>query len=126
MMSKVEFDELSGRIIRSAIEVHRRLGPGFLESIYGAAFVIQLHKDGLKVEVQKEIEVMYDGQVVGVHRLDLVVEDEVVVELKAVREFDNSHTAQLLSYLKATGLKVGLLLNFAKPTLRIKRVVRNW
>lgn len=118
-----EFEKLSNKIIKSAIEVHKKLGPGFLESIYQKALPIQLEKDGLTVETQKEIKIYYDGEKVGTHFLDLVIEKEIVVELKTVTEFNGNHIAQLLSYLKATGLKIGLLLNFAKATLEIKRVV---
>jgi GxxExxY protein len=120
----MEFEELSNKIIKSAIKVHKNLGPGFLESIYQAALIIQLQKDGLKAETQKDIKIYYDGDEVGIHRLDLVVNNEIIVELKAVKDFDDSHIAQVISYLKATGLKTGLLLNFAKPTLKIKRIVR--
>jgi GxxExxY protein len=119
----MEFDALSGTIIGSALKVHRALGPGFLEAIYHAALLVQLRLDGLKAESQKEVRVTYDGVDVGVHRLDLVVNNKVIVELKAVREFDDSHMAQILSYLKASGLKTGLLLNFGRPTLKVKRVV---
>lgn len=84
---------------------------------------IELIKEGLKVETQKGIKIFYDDKEIGLHRLDLVIEDQVVVELKAVNEFDDSHVAQLLSYLKATKLKVGLLINFSKGTLKVKRVV---
>ncbi|MFA5795110.1 MAG: GxxExxY protein [Candidatus Brocadiia bacterium] len=119
----MEFDELSKKIIGAGIEVHKKLGPGFLESIYQAALPIELAKRGLPVVEQKEIKIYYDGKEIGVHRLDLIVDNQVIVELKAVKEFDESHTAQLLSYLKATGLKIGLLLNFAKPVLDIKRIV---
>ena len=119
----IEFEELSNKIIKSAIELHKKLGPGFLESIYQIALPIQLRKDGLNVETQKEIKIYYDGHEIGIHRLDLMVENEIIIELKAVKEFNDSHIAQVMSYLKATGLKVGLLLNFAKATLGIKRVV---
>lgn len=119
----IDFDDLSNKIIRSAIEVHKKLGPGFLESIYQEALPIQLEKDGMKFESQKEIKIYFEGRVVGIHKLDLVVEGKVILELKTVRSFDDSHMAQVLSYLKATGLKIGLLLNFAKATLDIKRVV---
>ena len=105
----IEFEELSNKIIKSAIEVHKKLGPGFLELIYQKALPIQLEKDGMGVETQKEIKIYYDGEEIGTHFLDLVVEKEIVVELKAVTEFN--------------GLKIGLLLNFAKATLEIKRVV---
>ncbi len=117
------FEDLSKRIIGAAIEVHRELGPGFLENIYEEALKIEFAKNDFKFESQREIKVRYLDVEIGTHRLDLVVENEIVVELKAVKEFSDIHFAQLRSYLKATGLKVGLLLNFGKPTLEIKRIV---
>jgi len=119
----LELERLTGKIIESAISVHKEIGPGFLESIYQAALPIELVKQKLKVETEKEIKIFYDGKNIGLHRLDLVVNGQIIVELKAVKEFDESHLAQLISYLKATDLKVGLLLNFAKATLKIKRVI---
>ena len=115
--------ELTGKIISCGIVVHKQLGPGFLESIYQAALPMELRKAGLKVETQKEIHIMYDGKEIGLHRLDLIVDGKVIVELKAVKEFNEAHLAQVLSYLKATDIKVGLLLNFSKAILEIKRVV---
>ena len=121
--NKYEFEELSNQIIGSAIEVHMELGPGFLENIYEQAMRVELSKKGLQFEFQKEIRIDYRGEQIGVHRLDLIVESEIIVEMKAVKELSDIHFAQLRSYLKATGLKVGLLLNFSKPTLEVKRVV---
>ena len=118
-----EFERLSRKIIGAAIAVHKELGPGFLEHIYEEALKVELAKYPLNFESQKEIQIRYHGIEIGSHRLDLIVENKIVVELKAVKEFSDIHNAQLRSYLKATGLKVGLLLNFAKPTLQIKRVV---
>jgi len=118
-----DFEELSGRIIEAAIDVHRQLGPGFLESIYENAMTIALRKRGLPLEFQKEIHIFYEGEEVGLHRLDLIVQAEIVVELKAIKTLEDIHFAQVRSYLKATGLHVGLLLNFNTPTLVIKRVV---
>jgi GxxExxY protein len=120
---KHQFEDLSKNIIGAALEVHRELGPGFLENIYEEALKVDLNEHGLHFESQKEIEIEYLGVVVGTHRLDLVVEGKIIVELKAVNEIADVHLAQLRSYLKATGLKVGLLLNFAKPTLQIRRAV---
>lgn len=116
-------EELTGKIISCAIEVHKKLGPGFLESVYQTALPMELAKHRLTVETQKGIKIFYDNKEIGLHRLDLVVEGHVIVELKTVKEFDDSHIAQLISYLKASGLKVGLLMNFAKEVLKIKRVV---
>ena len=120
---KYQFEALSKNFIGAAIRVHTELGPGFLEKIYEEALKVELSEVELEYEYQKEIEVEYLGTVVGTHRLDLVVEENIIVELKAVKAFEDIHFAQLRSYLKATGLKVGLLLNFAKPTLEIKRIV---
>jgi len=117
------FEDLSRKIIGAAIEVHAALGPGFLETIYEEAFKLELEEHGLNYEAQKEIKIEYLGVQIGTHRLDLIVENKIVVELKAVKELNEIHFAQLLSYLKASGIKVGLLLNFAKPKLEIRRVV---
>ena len=118
-----KFDDLSRKIIGAAIEVHRELGPGFLENIYEEALKLEFTEHDLNFESQKEIKVKYLDTVIGSHRLDLLVENRIIVELKTVKELIDIHFAQLRSYLKATGFKVGLLLNFAKPTLEIKRVV---
>jgi len=120
---KHQFENLSKKIIGAAIEVHRELGPGFLENIYEEALKVDLNEHRLKYECQKEVKIEYLGVVVGTHRLDLVVENKIIVELKALSDLADIHFAQLRSYLKATGLKVGLLLNFGKPTLEIRRVV---
>ena len=117
------FEELSKKIIGAAIEVHRELGPGFLESIYEEALKVEFMEQELHYDAQKEIQIKYLGIEVGLHRLDLLVENQIIIELKAVKELTDVHFSQLRSYLKATGLKVGLLFNFAKPTLEIKRVV---
>lgn len=119
----LELETLTGRIIECAITVHKKLGPGFLESVYQTALPIELRKAGLRVDGQKEIKIFYDGKEIGLHRLDLLVDKQVIVELKTVKEFNDSHKAQLLSYLKATGLKVGLLLNYANAVLKIKRMI---
>jgi GxxExxY protein len=114
--------ELTERIIGAAIEVHRTLGPGFLESIYENALVLELRANNLKAEQQTEVPVNYRGETVGVHRLDLLVENRIVVELKTIRELEDVHFSIVRSYLRASGIKHGLLLNFAKQTLKIKRV----
>jgi len=118
-----QFEELSRKIIGAAIKVHRELGPGFLENIYEKALKIELSEHDINLEFQKEVIIKYQGIDIGTHRLDLLVENKIILELKAVKELADIHYAQLRSYLKATGLKVGLLLNFAKPTLEIKRIV---
>ncbi len=119
----LEHGELTERIIGAAIEVHKRLGPGFLESIYENALVIELGKRGLKTDQQRQIPVTYDGIEVGKHILDLLVEDTIVVELKAIKNLEDIHFAIVRSYLKAVGRRHGLLLNFQKPTLEVRRVI---
>lgn len=118
--------ELTQRIIAAAICVHRELGPGFLESIYEEAMCLELSAMGLTFERQKTVEVRYREQTVGVHRLDLLVASTVVVELKAIKEFEPIHFSVVRSYLKATTLATGLLLNFHSVPLAIKRVGREY
>jgi GxxExxY protein len=118
-----EFEELSGRVLAAALDLHKALGPGFLEGIYQKAMEVALAHRGLACERQKETHVFFEGVDVGLHRLDLLVEAQIIVELKAIKAFEEIHYAQLRSYLKATGLRVGLLLNFSAPILAIKRVV---
>lgn len=120
----LEFEELTGKIIGAAIEVHRQLGPGFIESIYENALVYELRKRGLKVEQQLEVPIIYDGHIeVGKHRLDLLVEGEIVIDLKAISELLDVHFAIVKSQLRAMRRKHGLLLNFAKVKLEAKRVI---
>lgn len=123
---KREFDELSGRVIAAAIEVHTKLGPGFLEGVYEQALRVELEKRGIAFESQKEILVRYDGRVVGRHVLDMLVERSLVVELKSVAAFEQVHVAQVKSYLRASGVSVGLLLNFGGTKLDIRRVVLHY
>lgn len=118
-----KFEPTSGRVIGAAIAVHRELGPGFLESIYHKALCIALSNRQIPYETQKPVAVRFEGNEAGVHKLDLVVENELVVELKAVKSLNEIHEKQLRSYLKASNLKVGLLLNFNAVVLVIKRVV---
>ena len=120
----LEFEGLTGRIIGAAIEVHRQLGPGFIESLYENALVYELRKRGLEVKQQLEVPIIYDGQIeVGKHRLDLLVENEIVVDLKAISELADVHFAIVRSQLRAVKRKHGLLLNFAKVKLDVKRVI---
>jgi len=118
-------DELARTVIGAAIDVHRRLGPGFLESVYESALVIELTRRRIRFEQQRVISIEYEGVRIGEHRLDLLVGDELVVELKATDGIAPIHVAQLLSYLRAGAFQLGLLLNFNVPYLRygIRRVV---
>jgi GxxExxY protein len=120
-------DHVATAVIGAATEVHRRLGPGFLESIYEAALVIELTRRGIQFERQLPIVVRYEDVVIGEHRLDLLVDGELVVELKAVEAIAPIHLSQLLSYLRAGAFQLGLLINFNVPYLRngIRRVVNS-
>ena len=116
---------LSNRVIGAALEVHRVLGPGFVEAVYEDALAVELELRGIRHAVQQQVAVAYKGRQVGQSRMDILVADSLVVELKAVEVLLPIHTAQLLSYLKTTGHKLGLLINFNVPLLRdgIRRVI---
>ena len=117
-------DEIAtGRIIAAAIAVHRQLGPGFVESVYQRALGIELTTREIIYSRECEVEICYGGFVVGRHRLDLVVDGGIVVELKAIRAFDSAHFAQVRSYLRAANLPIGLLMNFGLSRLAVKRIV---
>ncbi len=120
----LEHEELTGKIIAAAIRVHKELGPGYVESIYEEALALELQLAGISFERQKLVRVLYRGQPVGEHRLDLLVDKTIVVELKAVSELEDIFFARTRSYLKALDLKHGLILNFASMPLTIKRVHR--
>jgi len=112
-----ELNDLSGRILGAAIEVHRHLGPGLVETVYEVALEHELRLQGLAVDRQMPIAVRYKDIQIGGQRLDMLVEGKVVVELKSVESLAPIHEAQLLSYLKAAGLRLGLLINFNAPRL---------
>ncbi len=116
---------LSRRVIGCAIEVSNTLGPGFFEKIYEKALCIELEKNGIFFQSQKPVNVIYKGRLIGEYIADIIVEDKLLLELKAVSALCGEHEAQLMNYLKTTGLSVGLLLNFGKPKLGIKRMVWN-
>jgi GxxExxY protein len=118
-------DQLSNKIIGCALIVSNALGVGFLEKVYENALAHELRKAGLFVDQQHPIAVHYDGVVVGSYSADLLVEKTVLVELKAVTALDSVHRAQCINYLKGSGLRLCLLLNFGSPRLEIKRVVND-
>jgi GxxExxY protein len=118
-----EEEASTGKVIAAALAVHRSLGPGYLESIYHRALTIELGLRGITPACEVEVEITYAGVSVGRHRLDVIADRGILVELKAVQSLDPVHFAQVRSYLRATRLSVGLLLNFASPRLVIKRVV---
>lgn len=115
-------NEPSGRVIGCAFNVLNTLGVGFLEKVYENALVVELRAAGLRVARQRGVRVEYRGVVIGEYVADLVVEDTLLVELKAVKALDDVHWIQCINYLKAARLPLGLLLNFGKPRLEIKRV----
>jgi GxxExxY protein len=121
-----KLDIITEKIIGCAFKVSNKLGCGFLEKVYENSLLIELDKKGLKVKKQVSIEVLYDGMIVGQYITDIIVEDQVIIELKAVKDLDDIHFAQCLNYLRATNLKVCLLMNFAKPRVEIRRVVNNF
>lgn len=121
-MDLIEAD-LSEKIIGCCIQVHRALGPGFLEKVYEEALAHEVAKSGLKVERQKLVIVHYDFRPVGERRLDLVIESRVVLELKACKDIEDIHLATARSYLKATGCPLALVVNFSRPKIEVRRVV---
>ena len=123
---KMDLNEITYKINGAIFEVNRVLGPGFLEKIYENALIIELKSRGLKAEQQVPIKVAYKDTVVGDHIADIIVEMAVIIELKTVEQLTKLHEAQLLNYLKATGLKVGLLVNFQDTKAEIKRLVWNF
>jgi GxxExxY protein len=129
-MTKEQLNHLTDRIIGAAVEVHRVLGPGLLESAYESCLALELIKRGFTIERQKALPLVYKGVRVGTgYRVDLIVEGEVVVEVKSIEKFEPVHVAQILSYLHLTGCKVGLLLNFNVKWLidkGIRRVVNGF
>jgi len=106
------------------LKVHSTLGPGFLESVYQNALIWELHKSGFKSDAQKPISVQYDGQIVGAFAADLLVNDSVIIEVKAIQTLAKPHEVQLVNYLTATGLNEGLLLNFGAERLEFKKKFR--
>ena len=121
----IQDDPLTRKIIACAIEVHKRLGPGLLEKLYVEALIIEMALNGLKVEKNVRIPVEYKGNPIGDYFIDLLVEESVILELKSVERHDPIFEAQILSYMKLTGKRVGLLINFNSKLLKdgIKRFV---
>ena len=119
----MDINELTYAINGAIFEVNRVLGPGFLEKVYQNALMVELKSRGLKAESQVPITVHYKDNVVGEYIADILVEDKVILELKTVERLDKIHEAQLLNYLRATGIQIGLLVNFRHPKAEIKRMV---
>ena len=121
----MDINDITYAINGAVFEVNRVLGPGFLEKVYENALLIELKSRGLKAQSQVPIKVLYKEDVVGEYIADILVEESVIVELKTVESLEKIHEAQLLNYLKATGLNIGMLVNFRHPKAEIKRLVYN-
>jgi GxxExxY protein len=121
----MDINDITYAINGAVFEVNRILGSGFLEKVYENALLVELKRRRLKAESQVPIRVLYKESVVGEYIADILVEDKVIVELKTVETLEKIHEAQLLNYLKATGIRVGILVNFKHPKAEIKRMVLN-
>ena len=121
-----ELNDLSQRIIGVAIDIHKKLGPGFQEKIYEEALLTEFQKSGIGYEKQKVVRVDYNGVSLGNQRIDLLVNGEVIIEIKACKKIIPIYRNQLISYLKTADKRLGLILNFGRSKLEIKRVVHNF
>ena len=121
----MDINDLTYKINGAIYEVNQVLGEGFLEKVYENALLVELRRKGLRAENQVPVEVSYKGNLVGSYYADIIVEDTVLLELKAIDQVQNVHKAQMINYMKATGIKVGLLVNFKQPKAEIKRIVLN-
>jgi GxxExxY protein len=125
MSEKYKYWNITSKIIEVALEVHRLLGPGYQEIIYHNALCIALAEKNIQYLKEKEIQIFYKNNIIGIHKIDLVVENKIVVELKSViGEIPDVFRAQVISYLKASDLEIALLVNFGNPSLDVKRLVR--
>ena len=124
-MAEYLYEDLTKKIIKCFYKVYDELGYGFLESIYENALIVELQETGLKIENQKGLEVFYKGVLVGKYRSDIIVEDKVIIELKAVSQLTKSHEVQLVNYLKATNIEIGLLVNFGEKLNFKRKIFRN-
>ncbi|MGI8640201.1 MAG: GxxExxY protein [Pyrinomonadaceae bacterium] len=115
------YEDLTGKILEGCFEVSKELGIGFIESVYEKALVVALEQKGLKVKRQVPLNVHFRSVVVGEFFVDVLVENKVLIELKAVKSFAGEHFAQTINYLKATGIEVGLIVNFGNPKLEYRR-----
>ena len=120
----MEYSEITEKIIACAYKVYNKMGYGYLESVYEKCMLIELAKIGLNVESQKPLKVIYEGRVVGDFVADIIVNDTVIVELKSLSKIVKAHEIQLVNYLVTTNKPVGLILNFAKDKVEVKRKVK--
>ncbi|MFH1675079.1 MAG: GxxExxY protein [Pseudomonadota bacterium] len=121
---KILYKDLSYKVIGLAMEVHSKLGYGFLEKVYENAIMVLFRREGIDAKQQAPITVYFDGEVVGDYYADILVEDKIILELKAIEKITDTHRAQTLNYLKATGLHLAILLNFGKEKLQNERFVQ--
>lgn len=124
-MAEILYKALSFAIIGAAMEVHKILGPGFLESVYQAALEKELTLRGIPFQHQVELPVYYKGDLIGVYKADLVIDGKIIVEIKGISKLNASHQAQALHYLAATGLELAILINFGMSSLEYHRVVKS-
>lgn len=124
MTAQYKYQELTGRIIGAATEVHSHLGSGFQEVVYQRALAIEL--DIRKIDFVREMEMplKYKGFDIGIRRVDFFIEEKIMLEIKAVIQLENVHLAQAINYLEAYGMEIGLLINFGSPSLQFKRVMK--
>jgi len=122
-MADIIYEDLSFQVMSAVFEVHNVLGPGFLEKVYENALVKEFTLRGIQVETQKEINVSYKGDNIGRYYADILVDDKIIIELKAVDKLSRLNEAQLLNYLKATGIKLGYLINMGSKSVEYKRLV---
>ena len=119
----LKYHELTEKIIGCAMKVHRHFGLGFPEIVYKRALIIELEKIGLRFKQEIEQDIIYDDRLIYKRRLDLIIEDVILIELKAIKEVDNGDYNQILNYLRVFKLEVGLLINFGAPSLQFKRLI---
>ena len=122
-MEKILFKELSYKIVGLAMQVHRELGYGFLEKVYENALMVLLRKEGIQAETQAPVKVQFEGEVVGDYYADILVEGKIILELKSTEKIIDAHRSQALHYLKATGLRLAMILNFGKDDFAFDRLV---
>ena len=123
-MNEIILKELSYKIIGAAMEVHKTLGPGFLESVYESALAIEMNLQGISFDQQKRLPISYKGQLIGDYIADFVIEEQIILELKSVSSINSSHAAQAHNYLAATGLNLAIIINFGSTSLQQKRIIR--
>lgn len=122
---KLLYEEITEKIIKSYFKVYNTLGYGFLEKVYENAFAIELRKNGLEVRCQYPISVKYDSEIVGKYYADIIVNDIIIIEIKAAKEISEEHECQLINYLKATDIELGLLMNFGKGAEYRRKIFMN-